>query len=511
VRVATLVPGTGPSLDVHSLALLDGEGPAKGFLVPWTSLRADAKGTGSTPRDLAEALAAEQAAHGGGKRAVAGARALAEGALAVVAGQQPGLLGGPLYAAHKAAGAVAVAAALTERWKRPVVPVFWVASEDHDLDEANAAWLLDAKGSLRSMRLPLAGDGRSVRDVPLPASAVDGLLGELKSALPDTPRAAEAAAFATPPPAPDLGSWFATLLARLFSDRGLVVVEPHVLSPWAGPVLARLARGTPQVSRALADAASRLRAAGAAPARPLEADGPCLFLRDGPRGPRRRPAARGPSDLEDLARRVEREPHLASGDVVGRVFVQDALLPVAAVVGGPSELAYLSQVRAAHEALGVPFPAAAPRPSATWLDPRAEESVAAFGVPLADVLSGRVTSPPPSPGAEDEGAARLAGAARDLAAAAEQATSSKEAAALRAALRELEKAAAARSADADEREGRGRARWERALAILRPRGMPQERVLCAAALVARHGLEAVEAGLSSLDPAARAHQVVRPE
>src|SRR5690606_10602475 len=58
------------------------------------------------------------------------------GALAVTTGQQPGLFGGPMYVLHKALGARALAKALELRWQRPVVPVFWLAGDDHDWDEA---------------------------------------------------------------------------------------------------------------------------------------------------------------------------------------------------------------------------------------------------------------------------------------------------------------------------------------------------------------------------------------
>src|SRR5262249_10296573 len=158
------------------------------------------------PAALSEALAAEQRRLGLGPRAEANARALAEGALAVVAGQQPGLLASPLLVLHKAAGAIAWAERLSERWKRPVVPVFWVAAEDHGWAEVNRATVLDAAGGLVDLALPVAGDRRSVRDVPVPADAWRSLLEALARALAATERASEAVSLAAPPEGADVGS-----------------------------------------------------------------------------------------------------------------------------------------------------------------------------------------------------------------------------------------------------------------------------------------------------------------
>src|SRR5205085_4798720 len=171
-----------------------------------------------------------------------------------------------------------------------------------------------------------------------------------------------------PPPSPDLGSWFGAVLARLFPRDGLVLVEPDVVAPFAGPVLGRLARGAAALTEALRVGGDEIREPGAPP--PLDVshgDAP-LFLRETPGGPRRRPSALAvPLSGEALARRVESEPTLASGDVVGRLAVQNALLPVVAMVAGPAELAYAAQAAPGLEAaLGTRFPAVVPRPSATW-------------------------------------------------------------------------------------------------------------------------------------------------
>jgi bacillithiol biosynthesis cysteine-adding enzyme BshC len=525
-RVETVAP-VGAARDPFAAAALRGEGPAAAFLprVPrsaaeWREALARVAPRGVAAAAMGEALAARQRALGLGPAAEANARALAAGtALAVATGQQPGLLAGPLLSEHKAAGAIALARRAAEALGRAVVPVFWVASEDHDWNEVNRAAVIDRAGAVRTLSLDVAGDRRSVADVPVPREAADDLLRRLGEALPETDRAAAAVAAAAPPEGADLGTWFGVLLGRLLGDAGLVVVEPHVVAPWAGPVFARLVRDGERVQSSVRDAGARMRAAGlSSPLAPEPGTAP-LFLRDALGGARRRVAFDGEAvtlrgertalsraALEDL---VAREPLLASGDVVGRVIVQDAVLPVLALVGGPAELAYWAQARAAHEGAAGPFPVACPRPSATWVDARTAEAFASGGLALAEALEGAGEAAPRA-GAPGPLAGRLARLRSELEAVA---TEGRDVPGLARSLREAEKdvlaAEAAAREHADRARGIDRDRLRRATTLLRPGGADQERVLSPVSLVARHGLEALREGLALLDPFAEGRQVVR--
>ena len=67
-------------------------------------------------------------------------RELEENALVVIGGQQAGLLTGPLYSIHKAISTILLAKQQREALGIPIVPVFWIAGEDHDLDEINSTY-----------------------------------------------------------------------------------------------------------------------------------------------------------------------------------------------------------------------------------------------------------------------------------------------------------------------------------------------------------------------------------
>jgi bacillithiol biosynthesis cysteine-adding enzyme BshC len=532
VRFERLMPDRAPAAGAFPEALRAGDGAACGFLpaIPrseaaWRAALLDAaQASAPVPDALAEVLAERQRLLGAGPRAEAAARALARpGTVAVVAGQQPGLLGGLLLAFHKAAGAVNLALRLDGTGGVRVVPVFWLASEDHDLDEANRAILLDRTGRPRRLRLDRRVDGRSLMHLPIDAAEVETFRAEVASLLPDTDRAREALALLDVVEGDDLATWCVRAFTGILGDAGLVVVEPPQLLPYAGDAFAGLLERATPIADALRLAGRALTAAKL----PAPLDPPAgyvpLFVRDEAVGVRRRvrldPHGRvrvdGTDETYDVgafAARLRAHPELGSGDVVGRVFLQDRLLPVFAAFGGPTELAYHAQVRAAHAAVGLRYPLALPRPEATWVDVRSERTAEAFGSTVADLLAAGVARPPaPTDAPIDDDVEQWRERVLAVPASLGARGGEVERALARARKRlgdlfvKVEKDL--RGA-ADRDRGIGSDRWDRLEAQLRPRGKPQERGLSALSVVARQGVETFRDGLSGLDPLAPGHHVL---
>lgn len=501
----------------------------------WLAASQAARGVALTlPGALVSALALRQIELGAGERAAANARRLGTpGALAVVTGQQPGLLGGPLLTFHKAAGAVHLARRVEALGGGPVVPVFWLASEDHDVDEANRLVLLDRDGAPRRLALDLTADGRSLMDLPVPGPAWTALFAAVSEVLPATDWGRAALDLVRPRPGDDLASACARALVRLLGDQGLVVVEPPVVSPFAGEALGRLLEDAEATRDAVAQAGAALRARGLVPPLDPEPGEAPLFVRDAPGGVRRRvtltadgAVLRGRPGSEPrtrLAARLRAMPQLGSGDAIGRVFVQDRLLPVLAYLGGPTELLYHVQVKAAHDAVGLRYPLAVPRPEATWVDGKASRSAAAFGLSLAQVVADPALLAC-AEGLSDAAALRLQAALAAWAAAAGRlpddlavhaAASGPTAEALRRGVERLGREAAReaeRVATASARDrGVGADRRRRLEDLVRPRGRPQERTLSPLSFVARYGPEALQEGLAGLDPLAEGHVLVHLE
>jgi bacillithiol synthase len=280
-------------------------------------------------------------------------------ALCVVTGQQAGFLGGPAYTTYKIVTAIRVAAELATRTSRPVVPVFWLASEDHDFHEINHAFRLDRDGAVRRVSFGWAGAGRPVSDLPMSPEvlrALDRYLAPIAS----TAAGRDVARLYAVEPGDDYCSWVARSFLRVFGSRGLVVVEPRVIAPLAGPYLGSVFARIEEVRVALRAAAAELTAAGFAPALdPEHAGVPFRFAASGLR-------ERCPPD-PSLSAAAAAHPESFSPDAALRPLLQDSLLPTAASVLGPGEIAYQAMLKPLYRLFGVPQPLLLPRLAATLL------------------------------------------------------------------------------------------------------------------------------------------------
>ncbi len=325
-------------------------------------------------------------------------RALAEpGSLVVVTGQQAGLLGGPLYTLYKALGAVLRADAAARALGRPVLPVFWVASEDHDWSEVSQVGLVAPAGELVHLRLAGKGDGRSAGSIPVPPEARH-LVGELESLYPPTAEGAPVLAGLLEglrQPRQTLAGWFTWQLHRLLGSRGLLFFDPMLpaLRTLGADVLAGAPQRAPDTHAMLAERAQALRAAGYAPGLELPQEHMHVFAYvDGRRlglhveGGRVRSAdGRVDCSPEELARLVRERPTDFSPNVVLRPLVQNWCLPVLCQLGGPGEIAYLAQLGPVFEAWGQQAPPVGPRPGATFISNEDRRALERAGVELAEL------------------------------------------------------------------------------------------------------------------------------
>src|SRR2546426_6397571 len=159
------------------------------------------------------------------------ARLAAGEVLAVTTGQQPGLFTGPLSTIYKGLSAVALARRLERAWKIPIVPVFWVAGDDHDFAEANHAWVLDRSGE--PARIVLRERPPDAPLLPLwrerCGDEIAAALARLGAQTPDSEFKAWGLDWLAPahPPPTSLPGASAAALHALLGRRGLVVLRAH--------------------------------------------------------------------------------------------------------------------------------------------------------------------------------------------------------------------------------------------------------------------------------------------
>ncbi len=325
----------------------------------------------------------------------AAARRLGEsGVVAVVAGQQPVLLGGAGMVLTKALAAAAVAARL-EAHGIPAVPVYWHASEDHDQGEADHVRLLTADcESFDSFRLALPEDGRTLAATALPPGTGD-LVATATARLPDGDARERILELLAPRDGDTFGRWTGRLVAGLLGPLGIVVVEPHRLRRLAAGVTQHELTHPHELHARVSDVLRRLEASAPEITPPLDLARPELLflLDDGVRRAITIDAAAGTyatraGPAGDLAALRARDPSEFSWNVVARVLAQNTALPVAAQLCGPSELGYVAMFGDAHEALGLSQPATLLRPGLTAVPRKAARAARALDVDTAAAVRG---------------------------------------------------------------------------------------------------------------------------
>jgi bacillithiol biosynthesis cysteine-adding enzyme BshC len=342
------------------------------------------------PRQIAPAvyaaLEAQNVRSGPSAAREANLARLRGGAAVAVTGQQVGLFLGPLYTIYKAASTVRVARALSEASGRDVVPVFWLQTEDHDLPEIAHCTVAGASGEPRSLQLQVPEDNHvSIAHLRLPEQ-----IGECHAAL-----AAELGTL--PQAAPHLGrllrhyragaGWaeaFAGVLSELFEPEGLLVFDPRerAIAEHLSPLHERALAQASELAQLLLARRDALERTGYEAVVHVRAGAPLAFFHaraaDGPRC-RLAPAAGGFVELgtheghtpAQLMAALARDPLCFSSSALLRPIVQDWLLPSAAYVGGPAEVAYFAQLAPLYSAFELEMPLIVPRARLCVIEPAA--------------------------------------------------------------------------------------------------------------------------------------------
>ena len=343
---------------------------------------------------ISEILDRQNRAFGSGQKALANVERLRRGAVAAVTGQQVGLFGGPLFSIFKALTAVKLADQATAAGI-DCVPIFWLATEDHDLAEVNHVSLISESGAPE----PLAVGSHGVADAPVGTV----LLGpEVK------PIIERAAAFLGDSDVTawlreayrseeTLGSSFAKLFARLFSDWGVILLDPadKEIHELAKPILLASVERCSELTDALLARDKALQAAGYH--QQVKVTSAQLFqVKNGSRMPIRRKNNGSVEFLigderllpPELLEKINAAPEEFNPNVLLRPVLQDYLLPTLAYAGGAAEVAYFAQVAVVYEKLLGRVTPVLPRFSATLVEPKPQRILEKYGLGLPDLFHG---------------------------------------------------------------------------------------------------------------------------
>ncbi|WP_080840486.1 bacillithiol biosynthesis cysteine-adding enzyme BshC [Cohnella massiliensis] len=319
--------------------------------------------------------------------------------LVVVGGQQAGLFGGPLMIVYKALTVIETARHAERLLGRPVVPVFWIAGEDHDFDEANHVFVAAAGGELARIRMERPEGARhSVSRTPLGGQEWEAALEALSAALPDTefkPGLLERLRKHVSDE-PTLTLAFARLLADWFGPSGLLLLDaddPN-LRALEGPFFRELIERNDELEHALREGEGAVRELGfplQAESSPgcanvfvhLESGRTLLFKKDGRFSDKKEEAFFSKDELLDMA---DGGSTRLSNNALTRPMMQEYLLPVLGTVLGHAEIAYWSSLGAAFKRFGMSMPIIVPRQSFTFLEPNIRKLLDKYEITAEEVI-----------------------------------------------------------------------------------------------------------------------------
>ena len=322
--------------------------------------------------------------------------------LAVVSGQQAGLFSGPLYTIYKALSAVKLAGCLTQR-NTKAVPVFWIATEDHDFPEVAKAEFIgrDCKLAHVEVAPDLHQEGQPVGRVVIDSS-IAAVVDRLLELLPSSEFTSDLETLVRDAwrPGRSYGEAFARMMTSLLGQHGLVLLDPldQRLKALAAPLYASAALRAHEIATAIEVRSRRLVEAGYhAQVTPSDNSFP-LFIHDA--GGARHALTRSSDGkyttkdtdksytVEELSSLALAHPEQFSPNVTLRAVVQDYLLPTIAYYGGAAEIAYFAQTAEVYRLLERPITPILPRSSLTLIERHTGRVLERYGLTLADLFAG---------------------------------------------------------------------------------------------------------------------------
>jgi bacillithiol synthase len=331
------------------------------------------------------------------EKTIANIARLRAGASAAVTGQQVGLFGGPMFSIYKALTAVKLADEATVAGV-DTVPVFWLATNDHDLAEVNHTALPAPNAALQT----LSSASHGVDDAPVGTihftDEIEAVVQSAAEILGDTP----VTQFLRESyrPGETLGSAFARLFERLFADWGVVLLDPcdPELQKIAAPIYSVAIERAAKIDEALFARGKELEAAGYHQQVKVTPSSTLLFtIRDGTRVPIHRRLNGNSTEFlvreekisqAELLTQIADTPENFTPNVLLRPILQDHLLPTLTYTGGAAEVAYFAQVAVVYQELLGHVTPILPRFSATLIEPKAQSLLERYHMSLPDLFQG---------------------------------------------------------------------------------------------------------------------------
>lgn len=324
-----------------------------------------------------------------------------ERTLVIVGGQQAGLFTGPMMTIYKAITIIREARKAQTQLQRKVVPMFWIAGEDHDIEESNQMYIVSSQGKMEKIKLDLeftTADGVPVSHIPIANRLWNQALDQLQENLMDTEfremiisRLQQIHAASG-----SMSEAFAKTLAWLFADEGLVLLDSAdpMLRKLEAPMFERLVEEHAALrecfylqSHKASQKGYHLQAEQSPNALNLflidKGRRKLLHSIDGTYTDKKQELSISHEQLLQIARF---EPERLSNNVFTRPLMQEYLLPVLGTVLGPAEIAYWGLLKTGFEYLGLQMPVIIPRNEFTIVEGTIQKHMRKYDLQPQDVF-----------------------------------------------------------------------------------------------------------------------------
>lgn len=318
--------------------------------------------------------------------------------LVVIGGQQAGLLTGPMLSIHKIISIISLSKQQEKKLGVPVIPVFWIAGEDHDYDEINHIYT-PAYNKLRKHTYPSTTENKlSISNREINQEEIQRWVNQAFHGLEETMYTRDLYAVIENilQQSDNLVDFFAQIIHWLFQETGLVLIDsgnPLVRKMESNYFLEMIEK-QPSISRSVYHTLENLRAAGYSVSVDVEEDDAHLFYHlHGERVLLKRIGDKWVGknqecefSTDELIKIAKHSPELLSNNVVTRPLMQEKLFPTLAFYGGWSEVAYWGLLKGAFHELNMKMPPVLPRSSFTWVERKVNKYLDKYGIPMEQAV-----------------------------------------------------------------------------------------------------------------------------
>lgn len=320
--------------------------------------------------------------------------------IVVIGGQQAGILSGPLYSIHKAISVITLAKQQRELLGKPVIPVFWIAGEDHDIDEINHVYI-ERSRTLQKLVYPEKSRTKKIAsESTFDQQLMDGYLDEIFKSLPETlyTKNLQSKVMELLENNLTYTSFFTALMNELFQEEGLLLLDAayEPLRKLESDYFQLQILHATEIAKSVFEHEEKMEQEGyGTPIQAKESAAHLFYLEDGERFLLERVnnrfihEAKGLSFTFDEMMEIAREhPERLSNNVVTRPLMQEMVFPVLSFIAGPGEIAYWGTLKTTFELFDMKMPVLMPRISISIVNAKTQSLLEKFSFTIEDVWDG---------------------------------------------------------------------------------------------------------------------------